>query len=89
MASFSLNMASEPLLFVFISGAQGDAILRDSISASLGCPRRPFVPPGSSTQPPKRRPCSARWLGRTLSNIVTHGAIFARNRVLAVNADHT
>ena len=29
------------------------------------------------------------WLGRSLPNLATHGAIFARNRVPARNADHT
>ena len=63
--------------------------MRDSISAPLGCPIRPFEAPGSLTQPPKRRPCTTWWLGRSLPNLATHVAIFARNSVSARNADHT
>ena len=39
--------------------------MRDSISAPLGCPIRPFEAPGSSTQPPKRRACTTWWPGRS------------------------
>ena len=56
---------------------------------SSGCPIRPFEAPRSSTQPPKRRPCTTWWLGRSLPNLATHVAIFARNGVSARNADHT
>ena len=37
----------------------------------------------------KRRPSTTWWLGRSLPNLATHVAIFARNRVSARNADHT
>ena len=100
MASYSLNMAPEPLLFGFIArppcaplmnpkSRGSDAILRDLISAPLGCPIRPFEAPRSSTRPPKRRLSTMWWLGRSLPNLATHVAIFARNRVSARNADHT
>ena len=40
----------------------------------------------SATNPRARKPW---WLGGSLPNLATHGAIFARNRVPARNADHT
>ena len=42
--------------------------------------------PISATNPRARTP---RWLGGSLPNLATDGAIFARNRVPARNADHT
>ena len=62
---------------------------RDETRGSSTRPIRPIEAPRSSTQPPKRRPCTTWWLGRSLPNLATHVAIFARNRVSARNADHT
>ena len=45
-----------------------------------------FGAPISATNPRARTPW---WLGGSLPNLATHGAIFARNRVPARNADHT
>ena len=46
----------------------------------------PLRAPISATNPRARTPW---WLGGSLPNLATHGAIFARNRVPARNADHT
>ena len=46
----------------------------------------PLRTPISATNPRAHAPW---WLGGSLPNLATHGAIFARNRVPARNADHT
>ena len=46
----------------------------------------PLRAPISATNPRARTPW---WLGGSLPNLATDGAIFARNRVPARNADHT
>ena len=53
-----------------------------------GCPSVSMAPKPVKAKK-KRRPSTTWWLGRSLPNLATHVAIFARNRVSARNADHT
>ena len=53
-----------------------------------GCPSASMAPKPVKAKK-KRRPSTTWWLGRSLPNLATHVAIFARNRVSARNADHT
>ena len=48
-----------------------------------------WPPPAPIYAPSDPRACLPWWLGRPMPNLAAHGAIFARSRVPARNADHT